>query len=109
MSPYDLSELRANDGWQRVLAAYVAEQRVRRTVEPDHSGWVARINTVEGVEQPHLPRIHGRLIAYGLLKFQLAGRNEGVLYQVSAFGKDALAELRGQRSDAEVETADEAA
>jgi len=86
-------QLQQNDEWRRVLQAYQAEQRNRKRDDDKHEGWVARLSRVGGVADSRLPRIHGKLIAHGLLTFHLAGRFEGVFYQVSPAGKQALAQL----------------
>jgi hypothetical protein len=99
-------ELRAHESWQRVLAAYDIEQAVLRTTDPKHGGWVPRLRRIDGVPDDELPAIHGRLIAFGLLKFQLAGRNDGVQYQVSTAGREALSpENAADADDAAIEAA----
>ena len=52
--------------------------------------WVARLRSVEGVLPDRMAPIHGRLIAHGLLQFQLQGRDEGVLYRVTSAGRQKL-------------------
>jgi len=81
-----LEELRGNDDWRRVLTAYQALGQQAKSLDPEHDGWVPRVSSVEGLEEDHLPRIHGKLIALGMLKFQLAGRTAGVCYQISRDG-----------------------
>jgi hypothetical protein len=55
--------------------------------------WVPRLTSVEGVESEELSKIHGRLIAYGLLKCDLADRSAGVVYQLTPEARRALASL----------------
>lgn len=57
---------------------------------PHAAIWVPRIREVEGVPGDQLAPIHGRLIALGLINFQLQGREEGVLYRVTPEGRKAL-------------------
>ncbi len=52
--------------------------------------WLARIHHFEGVAREELSRIHGRLIAYGFLKCDLAERSAEVVYQVTLSGKQLL-------------------
>lgn len=52
--------------------------------------WVSRLREVDGVPQDHLVPVHGRLIAHGLLQFQLQGREDGVVYRVTAAGRQML-------------------
>jgi hypothetical protein len=73
-----------------VLAAYHAEQAVLRQTDPEHNGWVQRLISIGEIETERLSQIHGRLIAFGYLKFQLTGRSSGVQYQISPSGKEAI-------------------
>lgn len=52
--------------------------------------WLARIHQFEGVAKEDLSRIHGRLIAYGFLKCDLAEKTAEVVYQVTLAGKQLL-------------------
>ncbi len=79
---------------QCALAAVVAianeapadsdDQAVRRVT------WVPRLKEIEGVPAGRLAPIHGRLIALGLLQFQIEGRRAGVQYQLTPAGRRAL-------------------
>lgn len=55
--------------------------------------WLPRLTRVEGVGSEELSRTHGRLIAYGLLKCDLADRSAGVVYQLTSTGKQVIARL----------------
>lgn len=65
------------------------------------SRWVQRITRVSGIETADLSKIHGRLIAYDLLKCDLAGRSDGMVYQLTSSGKTVLNRLSDEPSDAE--------
>lgn len=52
--------------------------------------WLSRIHHVEGVERADLSKIHGRLIAYGFLKCDLADKTAEVVYQLTLAGKQVL-------------------
>ena len=52
--------------------------------------WVQRITKLTGVTPEELSKIHGRLIAYDLLKCDLAGRSDGMVYQLTSTGKTIL-------------------
>ena len=54
------------------------------------SRWVQRITHVATIERAELSKIHGRLIAYGLLTCDLAGRSDGMVYQLTSSGKTIL-------------------
>jgi hypothetical protein len=51
---------------------------------------VPRVQTAEEVPTADLSGIHGKLIAYGFLKFDLAGRDGGIRYQLTPLGKQAI-------------------
>lgn len=74
--------------------SYVAENADER--------WIPRLASVEGVEEENLAVAHGRLIAYGLLKFKLMNR-AGVGYQLTSLGR------RGVELEFEQQTEDEEA
>jgi hypothetical protein len=66
------------------------------------SRWVQRITQLHGIETAELSKIHGRLIAYDLLKCDLAGRSDGMVYQLTSTGKTIL-----ERSDDAAPTAED--
>lgn len=86
MIDFELEQLQKHPEWRLVLSAYHAEHLA--AAQSDH--WAARLTAVEGVPPEHLARIHGKLIALGYLKFELADRAAGVRYQVSRAGRQAL-------------------
>lgn len=51
------------------------------------SRWVQRVTSLPGFDAAELSKIHGRLIAYDLLKCDLAGRSDGMVYQLTTSGK----------------------
>jgi hypothetical protein len=59
--------------------------------EADASHWIPRLTAVENVDPASLPSLHGRLIALGLLKFELFGRTGGMRYRLSTAGRQTLA------------------
>lgn len=70
-----------------------AVEDVGKAEEPSRkraSRWVQRITKLPGIETGELSKIHGRLIAYDLLKCDLAGRSDGMVYQLTASGKTTL-------------------
>jgi len=72
-----------NPAWRLLLQAY---QNIRTTEVP----WIPRITGVEGLEVTELSAIHGKLIALGLLKFDLGTQIEGIRYQPTSLAKQAL-------------------
>ena len=95
--------LAQNPEWSLVLAAYAAAEQVlppapKRAelaveVEPDaveDGRWVPRLHDLQEIQDDRLPRIHGRLIAEGLLRFNLLGRSAGIGYRLTPAGRQAL-------------------
>jgi hypothetical protein len=84
MNHPDLDAYDAHPEWNPVLQAYwQAQQQAEK-------GWVPRLPNVVEVPADQLSAIHGRLIAHGLLRFELAGRSEGVEYQLTPLGRQAV-------------------
>ncbi len=51
--------------------------------------WVPRVTLLEGVDSVLLSQLHGGLIARGLLKYELFGRQFGVRYRLTPDGRRA--------------------
>ncbi len=90
MLDFELEDLNQSTNWREVLSAYQSAHESAKASQEEFDGWLPRILSVEGLEDDDLPRIHGKLIAVGFLKFQLAGRGSGVVYQLSPAGRQAL-------------------
>jgi hypothetical protein len=86
MIDFERDELPDDPHWRKVLESYQAYQPAGKD-----DAWVPRLCSVEGISPDQLPRIHGKLIALGLLKFQLAGRESGICYQLSTLARHVLA------------------
>lgn len=76
--------------WKAILTAYQTEQQIRKLADPEHDGWIERLTTIPNIDPEISSQIHGKLIAFGYLKFQLVGRTTGVQYQLSNSGKQLL-------------------
>ena len=81
-----LEELADVPHWQLLLSAYRDGQLAERAADPEHEGWIPRIRSLSDIGGEQLSQLHGRLIAVGLLKFELGGRSSGMSYQVSSLG-----------------------
>lgn len=108
MDEIDALQLRRNPEWRTTLEYYEQLQLQQRQADPNGDGWVARPVAIPGVEAAELSAIHGRLIAYGLLKFDVGGRDAGVKYQLSPQGRRALAGEGAATESDELELADSA-
>jgi hypothetical protein len=84
MNHLELELYDANPLWGVLLAAY----QLRHTSASLE--WVSRLTAVEGLADDQLSLIHGKLIALGMLKFEIGDRAEGVHYQVTTLGRQAL-------------------
>jgi hypothetical protein len=102
MLDYVADELAATTGWRRVLEAYASLAPAPRSARtsalpttgdvpesPETLGFVPRLSRVDGVDPQQLSSLHGKLIALGLLTFEVSGKS-GMQYQVSPLGRRTL-------------------
>lgn len=66
------------------VASEPAVERSRKAI------WLPRLTKLAGIEPEELSRTHGRLIAYGLLKCDLADRSTGVVYQLTSTARQVI-------------------
>ncbi|MBD3672483.1 MAG: hypothetical protein HUJ26_03055 [Planctomycetaceae bacterium] len=85
--------LRAHPQYHLLLNAYLECDQIERDRQEEFSGWLSRVNSVEGIEPEFMSRIHGKLISHGLLKFELGDRMEGMRYQLSETARRGLKQL----------------
>lgn len=95
MLDFELKELNQATDWRCVLAAYQSAQDAAKSSQAEFDGWLPRIMSIDGLDDGALPKLHGKLIALGFLKFQLASRGTGVVYQISPAGRVALSNPTG--------------
>jgi hypothetical protein len=98
----DMPELELFDlhpEWRPVLEAYQP-----RGGSPD-DGWLVRVSIIDGVPTDQLSPIHGKLIALGFLKCELSSRMDGILYQITALGRQALLPVESRRMQPDWELA----
>jgi hypothetical protein len=84
MTNQDMELFDANPAWHPLLAAYAERQAAKKL------DWVPRIAAIAGIPAEQQSFIHGKLIALGLLKFEINSRADGVQYQVTTLGRQAL-------------------
>jgi hypothetical protein len=114
MLDYVAQELSAASGWRRLLEAYAllsapsGRAGVRTSPDPaqatESHGWVPRVTQVDGVEAEQLSVLHGKLIAMGLLSFEVTGKF-GIQYQLSPLGRRTLERGSGVEDQAPDEAA----
>jgi hypothetical protein len=86
MEDHELEMLRRHPQWESVLNVYKQVEDDSRLKNPEFDGWMPRVHDVPEVASTELPGIHGKLIAFGFLKFDLAGRDGGIRYQLTQLG-----------------------
>ena len=82
--------LNRNPLWRDVLQQYIAAHEHARRHDPEHDGWTGRQTDHDGLSPEEQSEIHGRLIALGLIRFQIADRTAGMRYQVTGLGRSVL-------------------
>ena len=92
------------DAAQSAAAAETSPEPAAAAPEPaqpaanaGQQGWVCRLTQVEGVSETQLSAIHGKLIAFGFLNFELTSRTTGMRYQVAPLGRRVLRWLETDR------------
>src|SRR5262245_9447400 len=98
MATPSLSPLSLDPESTLVLAAYSAAQPAIAggIADGEAVGWVPRLSTIQQVPAERLPPVHGKLIALGLLRFQLLDRAGGMMYRLSPEGRSALSAALGR-------------
>ena len=87
MDEFELEQLRRHPRWVTILELYQQRFVQNQQQFTEFDGWVPRIHDVPEISSDELPGIHGKLIAFGFLKFDLAGRDGGIRYQLTPLGK----------------------
>lgn len=90
MHEFEFDQLRRNPSWKAALCHYWDVQNQSRAESKDFDGWVPRASTVPEIDPKTLSAVHGRLIAFGFLKFDLSNRELGMRYQLSPLGRQAI-------------------
>jgi len=110
MLDLDLALLDAYPEWRQLLLAYNDDVDSVILTEPETSEFVARgfrprVREVDGVPADQMTRAHGKLIAHGLLQVEITGRTGGMLYQLTAAGRQACLRLTGATENESLELA----
>ncbi len=92
MNDFELDQLRRNPSWKAALRHYWDFQVSARATTPEFDGWIPRAAQIPQVDPATLSVVHGRLIAFGFLKFDLTNRELGMRYQLTPLGKQAIGE-----------------
>lgn len=84
MTNPELEQFDANPEWGLLLAAY------QQKLLGGQLEWAPRVTEIEGVAGDRISAIHGKLIALGMLKFEISSRTDGMQYQLTTLGRQAL-------------------
>jgi hypothetical protein len=84
MTSQELELFDANPEWRPLLAAY------QQKIASEKLEWCPRITDVSELAAEKLSAIHGKLIALGMLKFEIGSRADGMQYQLTTLGRQAL-------------------
>ena len=90
MSQQDLQFDCLNTQNLRILQSYADRMRAARAAGAEHDGWLERLESADDTDADQLTRIHGELIALGMLTFELSSRHTGLRYRVSDRGLAAV-------------------
>lgn len=90
MSETDLLSDSVNEQNLPILQSYAGLTRTAKAASDEHDGWLDRLESTDDFDSEQLTRIHGQLIALGMLKFKFSNRQTGLLYRVSDRGYAAL-------------------
>jgi len=70
-----------------------AYMNMLQTAEFVARGFRPRVREVDGVPAEQMARVHGKLIAHGLLQVEITGRTGGMLYQLTTSGRRACLQI----------------
>lgn len=102
----DITFLHRHPEWLATLQAYWNAHLQSKQDVAEFDGWVPRLTSVIDVPPEALSGIHGRLIAFGYLKFELTPKDTTLRYQLTPAGRsvvtgESAAELQEGSSDSE--------
>lgn len=90
MAPDDRDLLLRHPEWLAVLQAYWDVQQTLKKTEKEFDGWMARLADVPSIARELLSGVHGKLIAFGYLKFELTPKDTSLRYQLTPLGRMAV-------------------
>jgi len=114
----DLFLLDGIDGWEQVLACYAQDtaEEAMDSVDPTPTPepaegesadptegrkratqpWKKRMGDTLGLDEAQVSKIHGRLVASGLLEIDVVDRNAGLCYRLTRDGKKIAKNIQAQ-------------
>lgn len=95
----DLEFLRRNPAWLATLQAYWETYLEAKQQVKEFDGWMARVTSIPEVPAEALSGVHGKLIAFGYLKFELTPKDTSLRYQLTPLGRTAITGETAPESD----------
>lgn len=86
----NLDSLQRNPACLATLHAYWDAHVERKQQTAEFDGWVGRMASIPDVPDEALSGIHGKLIAFGYLKFELTAKDATLRYQLTPLGRTAV-------------------
>ena len=90
MQTDDLAFLRRHPEWLATLQAYWDAHLQCKQQVAEFDGWLARLTSIAEVPVESLSGIHGKLIAFGYLRFELTPKETILRYQLTPLGRSAV-------------------
>lgn len=72
------------------LQAYWQAQQQCKGESADFDGWIGRLTSIADIPPESLSSVHGKLIAFGYLKFELTAKDASLRYQLTPLGRSAV-------------------
>lgn len=86
----DLELIRRHPTWLATLQAYWDAHVETKKLSKDFDGWMTRLTEIPQVPAESLSGVHGKLIAFGYLKFELTPKDASLRYQLTPMGRTAV-------------------
>jgi len=105
MAFQELDLLQKHPEWLVTLQAYWDAHTSRKKEVADFDGWIGRLTAIPAIPTETLSGIHGKLIAFGYLKFELTPKDTTLRYQLTPIGRSAVTGESPLEAGAEAELA----
>lgn len=90
MAHDDLELIRRHPTWMATLQAYWDAHLQTKKQVKEFDGWMSRLTSIPAVPAETLSGVHGKLIAFGYLKFELTPKDTSLRYQLTPLGRTAV-------------------
>ncbi len=86
----DFDPLQRHPACLAALQAYWETHQDFKKNSPNFDGWINRLTNIAEVAPESLSATHGKLIAFGYLKFELTAKDATLRYQLTPLGRSAV-------------------